>query len=184
MDLVYESDVVNFYVEARGPKLYLHTEVKVWSKSALKHGIAVIQELGAKLGELFTYSPTPEARKLACIAGFRPTHCTIPAHYDANQQVAEFRLERFFGEHDELVALGKKAHEHEALAHSSEDAGHDSDAHDFAVGLLVKRVQSGHSAYAQDEYNRWASQNGYVTVTVEGYNVTFNETTVEVPTCL
>lgn len=124
MDLAYQSESVDFYLEVRGPKLYLHSDVKRWSKSGLKEAVVVIAELGERLGELYTYAPTQAALKLSLLTGFRPTGCTIEAHYDPHTQVEELRLERYAGEYDELVALGERAHEHEALADSSEDDRH------------------------------------------------------------
>lgn len=183
MDLAFTSDSVDFYLELRGPKLYLHSDVKRWSKSGLKEAMVVIAELGNQLGELYTYAPTQAARKLALLTGFRPTGCTIEAHYAPHEQVDELRLERYCGEYDELVALGERANEHEALAHSLGDEAHGGDSPNHAVGLLIRRVLAGQAEYAQTEYNRWASQNGYVTVTVVGSVVTFNDTTLEIPKC-
>ena len=181
MERVYVSDVVDFYVESIDNRLYLHTDVKVWSKSALKHGILVIQELGQRLGELFTYSPTAAARKLAEIAGFRPTGCVVKVHYGLDV-VEEFRLEAHAGEYDSLVALGSRAHG--GLGEHGGGEAHETPEHNFQVGLLVRRVQAHMPQYAAYEYNRWAFQNNHVLVTIDGMDVSFNDTTVEVPKCL
>lgn len=180
---VYESDRLRFHIEPRDTKVYLHTEILI--KRPDREGVIeahdVLQELGHRFGELFTYSVDRISARLCERNGFFPTEVNIPAHWDSRVMLPEWWWSN--GRAMGMIEQGRRAHE--ALGELGGGEDHETDGHNFAVGIFLERYWLGQKVYAANEYNLWASQHGYVPVTILDNNrIQFDAHVVEVPSCL
>lgn len=75
--MILENEVISIHLEKFDGKVFIHADVKRWSKSDYEHICGVLMELQEKYPIIYAYIPNEKVGKFAELFNFEWTDSTV-----------------------------------------------------------------------------------------------------------